>query len=114
MDRPKRETKWNVSLSGFGLTLEVERHRMRAFTPEDKGDDMADPSKFNFAMNLRSMARRLIGDKSRYLNPQEAACVNQCVALINGMGDGMSHLVDFPHGDELMVDFKAFDQEHIG
>jgi hypothetical protein len=36
------------------------------------------------------------------------------VALIKGMGDGMSHLVDFPHGDDLMVDFKAFDQEHIG
>ncbi len=114
MDRPKRETKWNLSLSGFGLTLEVERHRMKAFAPDDKGEGMADPSVFNFALNLRAMARKLIGGKARNLNPQEAACVNQCVALIKGMGDNMSHLVDFPHGDELMVDFKAFDQEHIG
>lgn len=76
MDRPKRETKWNVSLSGFGLTLEVERHRIRAFAPEDKGQGMADPSVFNFALYLRAMARKLIGDKSRYLNPQEVATIN--------------------------------------
>ena len=87
---------------------------MKAFAPEDKGEVMADPSVFNFALNLRAMARKLIGDKSRYLNPQEAATVNQLVALIRGMREFMSHLVDFPHGDELMVDFKAFDQDYIG
>lgn len=114
MDRPKRESKWNFSLSGFGLTLEVERHRSKAFEPEERGSSMADPSKWHHAVNLRLMAKNLLGNRPRYLNPQEAATVNQCVALIKGMGEDMNHLVDFPHGDELMVDFKAFDQEKIG